>query len=212
MSSQVRKKKRLKSLTHKVEHLRLEVEDHDETAKEFEAEFFKSLTMITDGTLVSESQNPVPLSSDEQQHIEINKGDEDMGDTFKEVDSGKKNEELSEEIKKIWKAIVLCTHPDRTNNDPEKTEMYLAAIRAGEEGSVDEILRIAGELNIDIPDESPVVEAKLEKLASELESKLKTTEESVLWQWGNGDHVMKAKIMDVYISMRKLKKKSFEVV
>lgn len=212
MSIRPRKKKRLKSLTHKVEYLRLEVEDKDDEVKEFEVEFLKELSEITDGYLISESENPVVKSSEELAQVRIIGGEEDIGALPEEVDGGKKNVELSEEIKKIWKNIVMLTHPDRTNNDPKKTDMYLAAIRAVEEGSVDEILRIAAELNIDIPDESPVVEAKLEHLAGELENKLKVMEESVLWQWGHADSLMKKKIMDVYISMKKLKKKFVEVV
>jgi hypothetical protein len=86
--------------------------------------------------------------------------------------------------------------------------MYLAANRAADEGSVDEILRIATELNIEIPEDSPLVEAKLESIASELENKLKTMEGSVLWQWGQAEPGARKKIMDVYIAMRKLKKKS----
>jgi hypothetical protein len=52
------------------------------------------------------------------------------------------------------------------------------------------------------------VEAKLESIASELENKLKTMEGSVLWQWGQAEPGARKKIMDVYIAMRKLKKKS----
>ena len=38
-----RNKRKWKSLTHKVEHLRLEVEDRDDSIKDFESEFLKKL-------------------------------------------------------------------------------------------------------------------------------------------------------------------------
>jgi hypothetical protein len=207
MSSRSRKKKRLRSLTHKVEHLRLEVEDRDETFKELEAEFLKELADITDGSPMPQPQVPDPVP-EQQAHVEV-VGAEVPGDPAPEsLVEGKKNEELPDDIKKIWKTIALMTHPDRTKNDPEKTEMYLAANKAAEDGSVDEILRIATELNIEIPDDSPIVEAKLESIASELENKLKTMEGSVLWQWGQAEPEARKKIMDAYIAMRKLKKKT----
>lgn len=207
MSSRSRKKKRLRSLTHKVEHLRLEVEDRDETFKELEGEFMKELAELTDGSRGAEPQvsDPVPEQSAK---VEIFGGKSPAESVTGKLVEGKNVEELPDDIKKIWKIIALMTHPDRTKNDPEKTEMYLAANRAADEGSVDEILRIAAELNIEIPDESPLVEAKLESIASELENRLKTMEGSVLWQWGQAEPGARKKIMDIYIAMRKLKKKT----
>jgi len=195
MSSRSKKKKRLRSLTHKVEHLRLEVEDRDETVKEYESEFMKVLADVTDGSISQSDPTPPPQ--------QINVG-EPSGES---IVSGKKTEELPDDIKKVWKTIALMTHPDRTKNDPEMTELYLAAARAAEEGSVDEILRIAAELNIDVPDESPVIEAKLESLAGELEEKLKNLEGSVLWQWGRSTPEVRERIMDMFIKMKGMKKK-----
>jgi hypothetical protein len=207
MSSRSRKKKRLRSLTHKVEHLRLEVEDRDETFKELEGEFMKELAELTSGSPVPEPQvsDAVPEQSAK---VEIFGGESPAESVTGTLVEGKNVEELPDDIKKIWKIIALMTHPDRTKNDPEKTEMYLAANRAADEGSVDEILRIAAELNIEIPEESPLVEAKLESIANELENRLKTMEGSVLWQWGQAEPGARKKIMDVYIAMRKLKKKT----
>lgn len=199
MSSRSKKKKRLRSLTHKVEHLRLEVEDRDETLKEYEVEFMKELSEISDGSPVTEVVEPQP-----QAKVEVI--GEDV-DSEPQMVSSKQSQELPDDIKKVWKTIALLTHPDRTKNDPEKTELYLAANKAAEEGSVDEIIRIAIELNVEVPDDSPVVEAKLESIAADLEGKLKATEGSVLWQWGKATPDIRKKIMDAYLTMRKLKKK-----
>jgi hypothetical protein len=72
---------------------------------------------------------------------------------------------------------------------------------------VDEILRIAVELNIDIPEASEGAVLKLESIAKDLQKQLVETENSVLWQWGNATEEVKKKILDAYIKMRKLKRK-----
>ncbi len=200
MSSRSKRKKKLRSLTHKVEHLRLEVEYHDDALKEYEEEFMKELLDLTEGSLPGDPE-PQP-----QPTVEI-QGDVDGGVPAGSMVESKQAKELPEDIKKIWKTIALMTHPDRTKNDPEKTELYLAANKAADEGHVDEILRIAAELDIEIPDDSPLVEEKLESIASELETKLKAAEDSVLWQWGNAPTDMRKNIMDAYIAMKRLKKK-----
>jgi len=195
------KKKKLRSLTYKVEHLRLEVEYHDDALKEYEQEFMKELLNVTDGSLPGDPEpQPAPQIQIQGEGPEISSADS--------VVESKQAKELPEDIKKLWKTIALMTHPDRTKNDPEKTELYLAANKAADEGHVDEILRIAAELNIEIPEDSPLVEEKLESIASELETKLKQAEDSVLWQWGNAPPDMRKNIMDAYIAMKRLKKKT----
>jgi hypothetical protein len=201
MSSRSKRKKKLRSLTHKVEHLRLEVEYHDDALKEYEEEFMKELLNLTDGSLSGEPE-PQPEPTIQVQ------GEGPDGPSGESIVESKQAKELPDDIKKIWKTIALMTHPDRTKNDPEKTELYLAANKAADEGHVDEILRIATELNIEIPEDSPLVEEKLESIANELETKLKQAEDSVLWQWGNAHPDMRKNIMDAYIAMKRLKKKT----
>lgn len=201
MSSRSKRKKKLRSLTHKVEHLRLEVEYHDDALKEYEEEFMKELLNLTDGSLPGEPEpQPEPTIQVQGEGPDVPSGES--------IVESKQAKELPDDIKKIWKTIALMTHPDRTKNDPEKTELYLAANKAADEGHVDEILRIAAELNIEIPEDSPLVEEKLESIANELETKLKQAEDSVLWQWGNAPPDMRKNIMDAYIAMKRLKKKT----
>lgn len=201
MSSRSKRKKKLRSLTHKVEHLRLEVEYHDDALKEYEEEFMKELLNLTDGSLPGDPDpQPEPTIQVQGEGPDVPSGES--------IVESKQAKELPDDIKKIWKTIALMTHPDRTKNDPEKTELYLAANKAADEGHVDEILRIAAELNIEIPEDSPLVEEKLESIANELETKLKQAEDSVLWQWGNAPPDMRKNIMDAYIAMKRLKKKT----
>lgn len=196
------RKRKWKSLKHKVEHLRLEIEDRNEVLQSTESDFLKALSELTDGSPIPDEEPPpagpnvVTVGGDQQDH---------------DVAPAPKGDPLPEDIKKIWKTIASLTHPDRTGNNPEKTKLYLAASKAVETGAVDEILQIALELNIDIPEASDGAVAKLESLAKDLQKQLSETENSVLWQWGNAPPDIREKILNAYIAAKKLKRKAPQV-
>ena len=200
----MRNKRKWKSLTHKVEHFRLEVEDRNEEIKDFESSFLKELLQVIDGSIddklrsdvsnkISTHINQVDVSSDVE---------ESLPGANENIDS------LPEDIKKIWKSIAVLTHPDRTNNDPQKTALYLAAAEAVKTSSIDEIVRIALELGIEIPEASAASIARLESIAVDLQQQISETENSILWQWGVAEPDVKKRIMEAYISLKKYKKKN----
>jgi len=194
------RKRKWKSLKHKVEHLRLEIEDRNEVLQSAESEFLKALSGLTDGSPIPDEEPQRPADP-----TIIGVG-EDPGHEA-DVEPAPKGDPLPEDIKKIWKAIASLTHPDRTGNNPEKTKLYLAASKAVESGAVDEILQIALELNIDIPEASDGAVAKLDSLAKDLQKQLSETENSVLWQWSNSPPDIRTKILNAYITAKKLKRK-----
>jgi len=193
------RKRKWKSLTLKVEHLRLEVEERDELLKQFEGDFNKKLLELVDGL---NGEEPVEETAVSTQTNVI-----DDGAPPPEVEP-KKGEELPDDIKKLWKSIAALTHPDKTKNDPKKTKLYLEAAKAVNEGSIDEIIRIAIELDIEVPEASTASVNKLETIAKDLQQKISEAEMSVLWQWGNAKDADKQKIMELFIAMKRLKKKS----
>ena len=197
-----RNKRKWKSLTHKVEHLRLEVEDRDDSIKDFESEFLKKLSSVIDGSIEEDLQTEVD-SNQISATVEFDEPSQTELPTAKE-----QIDELPEDIKKIWKSIASMTHPDKTKNDERKTALYLAASEAMKTGAIDEIIRIATILDIEIPAVSMAAVAKLESLAVELHKKILQKESSILWQWGIASTEVKLKIMVIYISTKKYKKKS----
>lgn len=197
-----RNKRKWKSLTHKVEHLRLEVEDRDDSIKDFESEFLKKLSSVIDGSIEEDLQTEVD-SNQISATVEFDEPSQTELPTAKE-----QIDELPEDIKKIWKSIASMTHPDKTKNDERKTALYLAASEAMKTCAIDEIIRIATILDIEIPAVSMAAVAKLESLAVELHKKILQKESSILWQWGIASSEVKLKIMDIYISTKKYKKKS----
>jgi len=196
-----RNKRKWKSLTHKVEHLRLEIEDHDEVFKDFEVEFLKELSNSIEGSVEDYSQQEAAtqisttLEFDEQQVDQLPSAHEHA-------------EDLPDDIKKIWKSIASMTHPDRTKNDPRMTALYLTAAEAIKSGAIDTIIRIAIELGIETPEASAAAVTRLESLAGDLQKKISETENSILWQWGVAAPDIKLKIMEAFISMKKYKKKN----
>jgi hypothetical protein len=88
----------------------------------------------------------------------------------------------------------------------------LEANKAAIEGAVDEIVRIAMELNIDVPEASEAAVVKLEMISKELQEKLVGMESSVIWAWGQAKSEDKKKILDLFIQMKGFKKKNPEVV
>ena len=116
-------------------------------------------------------------------------------------------EDLPEEIKSLWKQIAKATHPDKTGNDPEKTELYKRASSAVEKGAIDEIIAVAMDLGLDVPEASPVAVLKLEKLAGDLEGRLKNLENSVLWQWSSAPPNKRATIMALYMKSKGMRPK-----
>lgn len=199
------RKRKWKSLTYKVEHLRLEVEDREETVKELEAQFLKELGELVEGSPYDEPV--VTMSTDTLDAGPAQVNVVDPSQLPPDVETAKKVDDIPDDIKKLWKTIAAMTHPDKTGNDPEMTKLYLAASKAFEDGSIDEIVRVALELDIEIPEASTASVAKLESLANQLQEKISGFEYSVLWQWGNANPDVKQKIMNSYIAMRKLKRK-----
>jgi hypothetical protein len=194
-------KRKWKSLTLKVEHLRLELEDRKEYLDEISAMFMEELSGVS-----------CESAPDEGQADEVNKKvvHHDAGDNeptnVDEIETSP-DPEIPDEIKSLWKQIAVAAHPDKTSDDHEKTELYKRAAAAMSSGQVDEIVAVAMALGIDIPEASPVAVNRLEKVADDLQVELKNIENSVLWQWGNAPKNKRDAIMALYMKSKGLRPK-----
>jgi len=191
-------KRRWKSLSFKVEHLRLEVEEREEAIQNFEKEFMDILQNVEVEDIPGEDSKPLISFP-----------------TIVEPCAGGLPEEVApveavsgpEEMKKLWKAIAAVAHPDKTNNDPDKTELYKKAAAAWRSSSYDELYRIASELGIDPPETSEQSIAVLNGISTDLEKKLKESEMNVLWMWGTTSAEKKEGIIDIYLRSRGKRRK-----
>lgn len=194
-------KRKWKSLTLKVEHLRLEIEDREEVMDDITKQFMDELSQVADGT----EEPPAPPAPPQPNVI---MEDRTEGDPTSQPDlPTREDPEIPDEIKALWKKIAVATHPDKTGGDPEKSELYRRAASAMADGSIDEIVAVAVELGMDLPEASTAAVTRLEKVAGDLEGRLKNIENSVLWQWASAPQKKRDVILAAYMKSKGLKPK-----
>jgi hypothetical protein len=194
-------KRKWKSLTLKVEHLRLEIEDREEVMDDITKQFMDELSQVADGT----EEPPAPPAPPQPTVI---MEDRTEGDPTTQPDLPTRDDpEIPDEIKALWKKIAIATHPDKTGGDPEKSELYRRAASAMADGSIDEIVAVAMELGMDLPEASTAAVTRLEKVAGDLEGRLKNIENSVLWQWASAPQKKRDVILAAYMKSKGLKPK-----
>jgi len=201
MKGKSKGKRKWKSLTLKVEHLRLELEEREETIDDITREFMEQLGEV------AEEEPTAPQAPQEDRtvpHTEIKDatGGEEPSETPTAPD-----QEIPEEIKALWKQIAKVAHPDKTGGDEEKTELYKRAAAAMSSGNIDEIVEVAAELGFDLPEASEASVVRLEKVADDLQTRLKNIENSVIWQWASAPPNKRAVIMALYMKSKGLKAK-----
>ena len=192
-------KRRRKSVSLKIEHLRLELEEREDVIKGFEQEFLKELAALEVEEL--EPEKPAqPLVG----HVNV----VDRTEMPEEVESNQPDtSDRPEDAKKLWRQIAAETHPDKTGGDPEKTELYKKANEAWMTASYDEIYRIAALLGMELPEGTESSLTALESISSDLEKKLKDSEASVMWMWGTTTPEKKQGIIDIYLRSRGKRRK-----
>jgi len=202
-------KRRWKSLSFKVEHLRLELEEREEKIRELEREFMEELTRVEVEDLPGIESKPLVGTVEQNQPHVVDKTEDPEEQSNKEPEEVPPAEVAAgpEEMKKLWKMIASIAHPDKTNNDPRKTDLYKKAAAAWKSKSYDELYRIALELGIDPPDASDESVAILNGISSDLEKKLKESETSILWLWGTTSREKRLSILDLYLRSRGKKRK-----
>lgn len=196
------KKKKKKSLKLKSEYLKLELEEKIEETAKYEKEFMDVLLQLELEDLPSEPSANQQKSTAATVEV-LGDQAEDMAPEQGEV----KEEEKPEELKKLWKQIALLTHPDRSGNDPEKVEKYKRAAVAWDAKNYAEIISIAEELGIDLPEDTVVDLHILEKFIDDLQGKIKENEDSILRAWATAPQNKKEKILDIYLKSKGKKRK-----
>ena len=188
-------KKRWKSLSFKVQHLRLELEERDEHLRNCETSFNEELARLEVEDLPGEA--PQPLIG----VVDVPPPQPNAETPSAEPVSG------PNDLKKLWRCIAAACHPDKTNNDPRLTQLYKEAESAWRNASYDTLYRIAIELNIEPPDQTEESMAILTGISNDLEKQIQEKEQSVLWLWGTASETDRERILDLYLKMRGKKRK-----
>lgn len=203
------KSRKWRSLLHKVEYLKLDLEEKEDEIRTIEAQFLTRLSEVDPGFSAAQSPPPPPPSE----------GGVTVGDTAAQVhvvdatDEGKPEEPPAEvpsaavddrpdNMRKLWKAIAVATHPDKTGGDPGKTELYKRASRAWDGRKYEELISIA--LDLDIPTEEADDNAVtlLEARSGQISERISQIEGSVLWQWHRAPPDKKDVIIRLYLASK----------
>jgi hypothetical protein len=130
---------------------------------------------------------------------------EEKSDVSLDVEDGKsyvRNNQISDNVKKIFREIVKITHPDKNigkNNRNELNDIYIKAKIAYEDSNIYDLLVICDKLSIrwviDIS-EKKMLEDNLEIKRN----KIKSIESSYIWLWIKAESVEeKYKIVNLFI-------------
>lgn len=189
------KNRRWKSLSLKIQHLQLELEEREETLRQYEEEFFRSLSSFEVSDIGPTINPPVP-----RPEAKIIEQIAEATDNTVVVDAPPPMEGTPE-MKQLWRSIAILTHPDKTFGDEEKAEFYKKANDAWRTGNYSELYKIAVSLNIEVPD-SETTYVTLEEITADLEKKIAEKEKSVLWEWGKAQGETKQRILDAYLASK----------
>jgi hypothetical protein len=198
-------KRKWKSLTLKVEHLRLEVEEREEEIDEITRTFMEELSAAAEEDPEKGKEGEAGSSVPNAQVIDASM--DPQGGEAPEEHATRGDPDVPEEIKALWKQIAKVAHPDKTGGDEEKTNLYKRAAAAIAAGNIDEVVAVAAELGFDLPEASEASVARLEKVAVDLEGRLKNIENSVIWQWAAAPKNKRAAIMALYMKSKGLRPK-----
>ena len=181
--------RRIKSLEYHVEHLKLEIEEITEEMRSYSSSFFNDLVK----DLAEQSQNDIFLQNSAP-----------CSNLPEEFDNIVKKDDESEDVKKLWKKIMLLTHPDKTGNNPRLTRIYKRAVEARQKSYVQDLIVIAVELGISSNFSHELTIKCLEQLEENLQQKLNEIENSVLIQWGRSKDVEeKKRLIEFYIEAKR---------
>ena len=118
--------------------------------------------------------------------------------------------ERDPELYKIYKKIVMKTHPDRTK-DESMVGLFDTATKAMNENDWMGILNIAIILDIKTPELTEELRQKIQENILETNSKVKSLQNTAAWVWANTAEQNKNKIRKSIRAMMGIDESEFEV-
>tara|TARA_A100001515_G_scaffold144992_1_gene151185 strand:- start:105 stop:716 length:612 start_codon:yes stop_codon:yes gene_type:complete len=118
--------------------------------------------------------------------------------------------ERDPELYKIYKKIVMKTHPDRVK-DESMVDLFDTATKAMNENDWMGILNIAIILDIKTPELTEELRQKIQENILETNSKVKSLQNTAAWVWANTAEQNKDKIRKSIRAMMGIDESEFEV-
>ena len=104
-------------------------------------------------------------------------------DDIKDEKQKEEKEELSSDIKSVYRKIAVKTHPDKVGADNESINLYQDATEAKKKSKIDKIISIAKDLRIDIYNFEYSEIKKIERSIKETEVKISEIMNSYPYVW-----------------------------
>ena len=104
-------------------------------------------------------------------------------DDIKDEKQKEEKEELSSDIKSVYRKIAVKTHPDKVGADNESINLYQDATEAKKKSKIDKIISIAKDLRIDIYNFEYSEIKKIERSIKETEAKISEIMNSYPYVW-----------------------------
>lgn len=194
-------KRKLKTLMSKLRYLKMDLEDHNIFVNQWDIELRTALTEyanIKKQEELEQDTTEYPTTLEKKSYgIKIEfKDPED----FKKQDlkPPTKNKDAPPLVGKLYRKIAALTHPDKLEHEDiseaikkEKEAIYIKATKAFEEGRFEELIDLAVEFNLDLPNPSKDLVKALDKRAKTLEQEINKIEKNTAWVWGNGNDKIK---------------------
>jgi hypothetical protein len=92
-------------------------------------------------------------------------------------------QEISEDIKKIYKKAVVKTHPDKVDG---KEEIYHEIVKAAEEGDSLSLVLAASKAGLDVSKHIEEMNSEIVKKIKGIKKEIKGLETSIPWMWDKG--------------------------
>ena len=163
------KQKYLRKLKHKAKQIN---EEYEETLEIYNLAKMELVTKILE--YCEKHKTPSPLAGEK----------EDKKEHPKEVE-----EIFSEkEVRDVYKKIAISTHPDKLGklneeDREEKTSLFKKAAEAKDTKNLNDLTRIASELNINLNELKYTQLELLEQQIEEKEQKIEEMHQDVSWHW-----------------------------
>lgn len=131
--------------------------------------------------------------------------DEPRGKSVEEVHD-KKEDEISTQYRKLWKAIAKITHPDVIGDDADMLALYKAAAAAHEKNRREELLDVASEVGIQLSNPHDVLIDDAQRRCLHYENMIRKIRDSIAWQWKNAPEPTQKEMIELILKSRNDKK------
>lgn len=150
----------------------------------------KSIVISTD----EKKRRDPPSSKDakkETQEIEDSKEDQADGESETDI-----------QYRKLWREIAKLTHPDVSKDDEDIVTLYKAAAEAHEKKRRGELLDVASEVGVVLPDPHEILLVDAHKRCVHYENLITKVRDSIAWQWKNSAEATQNQIIELILKSR----------